>query len=84
MAGGSDDQCFIVPRAFFSEAGCGIVMTEINQHVRILDYISQIIACFNLANDLDVRNAFGATKQRQSHPPFRTSDDYFYCHKLCA
>src|SRR5687768_13064075 len=62
---------------FLSEAGSGVLITEINQDIRTFDRFAQIVARINLPNDINVRNPFSATKQRQTHSPLRTSDDYF-------
>ena len=66
MAGGADDQRLPVLGANGRELAGGVVETEINHRVSLLDEAQQVIAQINLSDHLHLRAALGAGQQRLS------------------
>ena len=77
MPGRADDQCLPVLGANGRELRRGIVETEVNHHIDLLDERQQVVAQINLAGQLQFRMAFGTGDERLAHSAFGAGNDDF-------
>ena len=77
MAGRANDQSLPVLGANGRELRGGIVETEVNHHINLLDERQQVVAQIDLARHLEFRMALGAGDQRLAHAAFGAGNDDF-------
>ena len=73
----ANDQCFPVLGANGRELRRGIVETEVNHHIDLLDERQQVVAQINLARQLQLRMVFGTCDERLAHAAFGAGNDDF-------
>jgi len=77
MAGGADDQRFLVLGAESGDGGRGFVQAEIDHDISLPDHGSQVVALIDLADHLQFGQARRTGQQRLTHTAFGTRNDDF-------